>query len=75
MPKRLNKDEGPREMNRPVHALRKTSTGKQPHIPNATGSKTSRQKLEKDLEQGYLANAASARIVAEEMMSAEADLA
>ena len=34
-----------------------------------------RQKLEKKLAEGYAANAASARIVAAEMMGAEADLA
>lgn len=33
-----------------------------------------RQKLERELAEGYIANAASARIVAEEMMTAETDL-
>lgn len=33
-----------------------------------------RQKLEKELAEGYIANAASARILAEEMMGAETDL-
>jgi metal-responsive CopG/Arc/MetJ family transcriptional regulator len=32
-----------------------------------------RQKLEKDLEAGYIANAASARAVVDDMMGAEAD--
>jgi len=34
-----------------------------------------RRKLEKELADGYVANAASARIVADEMMGAEEDLA
>jgi hypothetical protein len=75
MPKRLDKGEGPPKVNRSVHPLRKLSTGKRAHAPSATQPKTSRQKLEKDLEEGYLANAASARAVAEGMMGAEVDLA
>ena len=34
-----------------------------------------REKLEKELEEGYLANAASALVVANELMGAETDLA
>lgn len=52
---------------------RKPPTGKQTDVAKPTRSKISRQKIEKDLEEGYLANAASARVVAEEMMGAEAD--
>jgi metal-responsive CopG/Arc/MetJ family transcriptional regulator len=37
--------------------------------------KLQRQKLEKELAEGYVANAASARVLADELMAAERDLA
>ncbi len=72
MRKGLKKNEGSPDVNS-VRPLGKLATSKREHRPKESRSKASR--LEKDLEIGYLANAASARAVVEEMMSAEADLA
>ena len=72
MPKRHN-DKGPTKPHRSEPTLEKLQTEKRARTPGATRFQSSRQKLKNDLREGYLANAASARAVAEKMMSAEVE--